>query len=87
LRECYRIPASATPQKILECFIVIGLARRSNKGTSEERLEKFDWLIRARARADAVGPNGLSSFYTAFKGKDDLLIKALLRAGARHNYP
>jgi len=87
LRKLYSLPASATPQKIHECFIVIGLARGSNKYTSEERLEKFEWLIRAGARADAVGPDGLSFLYTAVKGTDDLLVKALLRAGARHDDP
>jgi len=74
------------PQRIFDSFIMLNSI--DSELTSPQKLEKFDWFIRAGARANAVIPEeGLSYLYYAVLERQHELVEALLLAGASVNDP
>jgi len=69
----------STPQNILYCLLTHD--ELSSSYTKQERLEQFDWLIRAGARADVISEDGRSYLCIAVAKDKRWIVKALLKGG------
>jgi len=83
-KKVYGLYGFIRPEEVLDCVI-----RHDWLASDEQnqRLERFDWLIRAGAPVDAIVPDGRSYLCVAVYRNEGRFVKALLKAGASLDYP